>query len=90
MFDRIRSERNQSSSNTDNTQSRTSGTASGVLAGAGNLSAQISSVSAEREAFSRWRDRQCYVPRRWLNKDDYVWDKDGGRLTFQLSFKNFT
>lgn len=79
LFDRIRSERNQSNAATaDNTQSRASGSGSSVLSGSSSLSAQISSVSAEREAFSRWRDRQCYVPRRWLNKDDYVWDKEGG------------
>lgn len=78
LFDRIRSERNQSNTNSETSQSRSSGAASGVLTGTGSLSAQISTVSAEREAFSRWRDRQCYVPRRWLNKEDYVWDKDGG------------
>ncbi|XP_058978714.1 E3 ubiquitin-protein ligase hyd isoform X2 [Musca domestica] len=77
LFDRIRSERNQSNTNSETSQSRSSGAASGVLTGTGSLSAQISTVSAEREAFSRWRDRQCYVPRRWLNKEDYVWDKDG-------------
>ncbi|TMW46195.1 hypothetical protein DOY81_008725 [Sarcophaga bullata] len=78
LFDRIRSERNQSSSGTsDNNQSRSSGSGTNVLTGSSSLSAQISSVSAEREAFSRWRDRQCYVPRRWLNKDDYVWEKEG-------------
>ncbi|XP_059219991.1 E3 ubiquitin-protein ligase hyd isoform X2 [Stomoxys calcitrans] len=77
LFDRIRSERNQSSSNTENNQSRTTGAGSSVLSGASSLSAQITPVGAAHEAFSRWRDRQCYVPRRWLNKDDYVWDKDG-------------
>ncbi|KAM7362066.1 E3 ubiquitin-protein ligase hyd isoform 4-T4 [Cochliomyia hominivorax] len=78
LFDRIRGERNQSNSaSSDNNQSRATGSGTNVLTGASSLSAQISSVSAEREAFSRWRDRQCYVPRRWLNKDDYVWDKEG-------------
>ncbi|XP_037810400.1 E3 ubiquitin-protein ligase hyd isoform X2 [Lucilia sericata] len=78
LFDRIRSERNQSNAgSSDSNQTRASGSGSNVLTGASSLSAQISSVSAEREAFSRWRDRQCYVPRRWLNKDDYVWDKEG-------------
>ncbi|XP_075147167.1 E3 ubiquitin-protein ligase hyd isoform X2 [Haematobia irritans] len=78
LFDRIRSERNQSSSSAENNQSRPPVTGSSVLAGTNNLSAQITSVSAEREGpFSRWRDRQCYVPRRWLNKDEYVWEKDG-------------
>lgn len=83
----MRSERNQSSSTgvSDNTQSRASTIASSVLSGANSLSAQISSVSADREAFSRWRDRQYYGPRRWLNKDDYVWDKDAGKRKCKLS-----
>ncbi|XP_017873446.1 PREDICTED: E3 ubiquitin-protein ligase hyd isoform X2 [Drosophila arizonae] len=78
LFDRIRSERNSaSSSGTDNNQSnRTSASSSGVIAGSASLSAQISSANADREAFSRWRDRQYYGPRRWISKDDYTWDKD--------------
>ncbi|XP_034475601.1 E3 ubiquitin-protein ligase hyd [Drosophila innubila] len=78
LFDRIRSERtNASSSGTDNNQSnRTSASSSGVIAGSSNLSGQISSANADREAFSRWRDRQYYGPRRWINKDDYTWDKE--------------
>lgn len=83
LFNRIRSERNQSSSGgggAEGNQPRSSSTSSSVLSGATNsgTSAQISSVSADREAFSRWRDRQYYGPRRWLNKEDYVWDKDSG------------
>ncbi|KAL9891475.1 E3 ubiquitin-protein ligase hyd isoform X1 [Glossina fuscipes] len=78
LFDRIRSERNQSNSGaSESNQARPSASGSNTLTGANSLSAQISSVSAEREAFSRWRDRQYYVPRRWPNIDDYVWDKEG-------------
>ncbi|KAL7740186.1 hypothetical protein ACLKA6_003892 [Drosophila palustris] len=73
LFDRIRSERtNASSSGTDNNQSnRASASSSGVIS-----ASQISSANADREAFSRWRDRQYYGPRRWINKDDYTWDKE--------------
>lgn len=78
LFDRIRSERNQSSSNNSDNQARPVTTSGGVLSGNNSLSAQISSVSVDREAFSRWRDRQYYGPRRWLNKDDYVWENNGG------------
>ncbi|XP_054747498.1 E3 ubiquitin-protein ligase hyd isoform X1 [Anastrepha obliqua] len=77
LFDRIRSERNQSSSSNSDNQGRSTTTSGGVLSGNNSLSAQISSVSVDREAFSRWRDRQYYGPRRWLNKDDYVWDNNG-------------
>ncbi|XP_068157779.1 E3 ubiquitin-protein ligase hyd isoform X1 [Drosophila tropicalis] len=78
LFDRIRSERNNANSNNaDNNQSNRNSTSStGVLAGSSTLSAQISSVNADREAFSRWRDRQYYGPRRWISKDDYTWEKD--------------
>ncbi|XP_064552253.1 E3 ubiquitin-protein ligase hyd [Drosophila montana] len=78
LFDRIRSERNNaSSSSADNNQSnRTSASSTGVIAGNASLSAQISSANADREAFSRWRDRQYYGPRRWISKDEYTWDKD--------------
>lgn len=79
LFDRIRSERtNASSSGTDNQTNRASASSSGVIAGTSNLSGQISSANADREAFSRWRDRQYYGPRRWINKDDYTWDKEIG------------
>lgn len=82
LFDRIRSERtNASSTGTDNNQSnRTSSSPSGVLAGSSNISGQISSANVDREAFSRWRDRQYYGPRRWINKDDYTWDKETGEF----------
>ncbi|XP_011188197.2 E3 ubiquitin-protein ligase hyd isoform X1 [Zeugodacus cucurbitae] len=77
LFDRIRSERNQSSSSNSDNQVRPATTSGSVLSGNNSLSAQISSVSVDREAFSRWRDRQYYGPRRWLNKDDYVWENNG-------------
>ncbi|EDV98558.1 E3 ubiquitin-protein ligase hyd [Drosophila grimshawi] len=77
LFDRIRSERSNAGSTADSNQSnRASTSSSGVIAGSGSLSAQISSANADREAFSRWRDRQYYGPRRWISKDDYTWDKD--------------
>ncbi|XP_030371392.1 E3 ubiquitin-protein ligase hyd isoform X3 [Scaptodrosophila lebanonensis] len=79
LFDRIRSERSNtaSSSTADTNQShRTSTSSSGVLSGNSSLSAQISSANADREAFSRWRDRQYYGPRRWISKEDYSWEKD--------------
>ncbi|XP_062127292.1 E3 ubiquitin-protein ligase hyd [Drosophila sulfurigaster albostrigata] len=77
LFDRIRSERtNANSSGADNNQSNRSSSSSGVITGSGNLSGQMSSANADREAFSRWRDRQYYGPRRWINKDDYTWDKE--------------
>ncbi|KAH8369432.1 hypothetical protein KR009_010813 [Drosophila setifemur] len=76
LFDRIRSERSNSNANaTDGTQSNRSATAGTALSGSSGLSAQIS-VNADREAFSRWRDRQYYGPRRWISKDDYTWEKD--------------
>ncbi|XP_017469895.1 PREDICTED: E3 ubiquitin-protein ligase hyd-like [Rhagoletis zephyria] len=78
LFDRIRSERNQPSSSNSDNQGRTTTSSGGVMSGNNSLSAQISTVSVDREAFSRWRDRQYYGPRRWLNKDDYVWDNNGG------------
>lgn len=80
LFDRIRSERNNaSSSSAENNQSnRTSASSTGVIAGNASLSAQITSANADREAFSRWRDRQYYGPRRWISKDEYTWDKDTG------------
>uniref|UniRef100_W8BVH1 HECT-type E3 ubiquitin transferase n=1 Tax=Ceratitis capitata TaxID=7213 RepID=W8BVH1_CERCA len=77
LFDRIRNERNQASSSNSENQLRSSPSSNGLLSGNNSLSAQISSVSVDREAFSRWRDRQYYGPRRWLNKDDYVWDNNG-------------
>lgn len=89
LFDRIRSERNQSNSGaSESNQARPSASGSNTLTGANSLSAQISSVSAEREAFSRWRDRQYYVPRRWPNIDDYVWDKEGGMSLFLFTSSN--
>lgn len=53
--------------------SSTSGVASG---GSG------SSVSAsDRDAFSRWRDRQYYGPRRWFtSRDESGWEKETGLL----------
>lgn len=78
LFDRIRSERtNANSSGSDN--NRASAPPSGVISGSGNLSGQLSSTNADREAFSRWRDRQYYGPRRWISKDDYTWEKETGK-----------
>lgn len=36
--------------------------------------------TGERDSFSRWRDRQYFGPRRWLETAlrDTSWDKDGG------------
>ncbi|BES97694.1 Ubiquitin-protein ligase [Nesidiocoris tenuis] len=37
--------------------------------------------SGERDSFSRWRDRQYFGPRRWLEnalRDNTNWDKEGG------------
>ncbi|KAH8242648.1 hypothetical protein KR032_000861, partial [Drosophila birchii] len=76
LFDRIRSERSNSTANAaDSNQAGRSTTSGAALSGSTGLSAQIS-VNADREAFSRWRDRQYYGPRRWINKDDYTWEKD--------------
>ncbi|XP_017092018.2 E3 ubiquitin-protein ligase hyd [Drosophila bipectinata] len=76
LFDRIRSERSNSNANAaDSNQSNRSATTAAALSGGSGLSAQIS-VNADREAFSRWRDRQYYGPRRWISKDDYTWEKD--------------
>jgi len=81
LFDRIRSERSNANANAaDSNQSTTRSTSSGTaLTGNSGLPAQIS-VNADREAFSRWRDRQYYGPRRWISKDDYTWEKDAGKL----------
>lgn len=41
----------------------------------------------DRDSFSRWRDRQYYGPRRWLEtalKDS--WDKDPGKTKLTSSF----
>ncbi|XP_037950085.1 E3 ubiquitin-protein ligase hyd isoform X2 [Teleopsis dalmanni] len=76
LFDRIRSERNHANTgNADNNQIRTSSTNSTVST-ANSLTGQISSGNPDREAFSRWRDRQYYGPRRWCNKDEFAWEKD--------------
>lgn len=43
----------------------------------------------DRDSFSRWRDRQYYGPRRWLEtalKDS--WDKDPGKIKLKLFRKN--
>ncbi|KAH8294942.1 hypothetical protein KR018_004468 [Drosophila ironensis] len=76
LFDRIRSERSNSNANaTDSGQSNRTASAAASLGTTSAISAQIA-VSADREAFSRWRDRHCYGPRRWISKDDYSWEKD--------------
>lgn len=88
LFDRIRSERtNANSSGSDN--NRASAPPSGVISGSGNLSGQLSSTNADREAFSRWRDRQYYGPRRWISKDDYTWEKETGKyICFLYTFSD--
>jgi len=76
LFDRIRNERNHSNSNSDGNHSRNP-LPSNVL-NQNSLSSQLSTVSSDREAFSRWRDRQYYGPRRWISKDEFQIDKDSG------------
>lgn len=38
----------------------------------------------DRDSFSRWRDRQYFGPRRWLESAlrDSTWDRDPGRFYF--------
>lgn len=47
--------------------------------------------SGERDSFSRWRDRQYFGPRRWLEnalRDNTNWDKEGGKfLLYYLFFE---
>lgn len=72
----------------------------GTSSGEGNLGSRSSSVGgaggsasggpstgnviAERDSFSRWRDRQYYGPRRWFQsaREDSQWDKDNGKYFF--------
>lgn len=41
---------------------------------------------ADRDSFSRWRDRQYYGPRRWFQnpREDTQWEKDNGKINFRL------
>lgn len=86
LFDRIRNERNQSAGAAagENVSSRISASGN-INIGQSSIPAQLPSITAERESFSRWRDRQCYVPRRWLNKDEYVWEKETSNKKLESS-----
>lgn len=45
--------------------------------------------AADRDSFSRWRDRQYYGPRRWFQntREESQWDKDNG--TYLISSEKF-
>ncbi|CAB3231410.1 unnamed protein product [Arctia plantaginis] len=58
-----------------------SGGGGGSSGGRGGASRESSSSTQERPSeFSRWRERQYFGPRRWLESAlrDTSWDKDGG------------
>lgn len=58
-----------------------SGGGGGSSSGRGGASRESSSSTQERPSeFSRWRERQYFGPRRWLESAlrDTSWDKDGG------------
>lgn len=52
------------------------GSATGNTSGAGSGGAS----AADRDSFSRWRDRQYYGPRRWFqnSREESQWEKDNG------------
>ncbi|XP_055383009.1 E3 ubiquitin-protein ligase hyd isoform X2 [Condylostylus longicornis] len=92
LFSRIRSERNQpNSANTSGTGTGSSttdgnGGTSGTLRSTGSSTNSSSGVSSgstssvppasDRDAFSRWRDRQYYGPRRWFAQNESGWEKE--------------
>ncbi|XP_037923284.1 E3 ubiquitin-protein ligase hyd isoform X6 [Hermetia illucens] len=92
LFSRMRSERNQQSSSSSGGgtssgagTSGSSGNDGGPVRSGGSSSTSGvasggsgSSVSAsDRDAFSRWRDRQYYGPRRWFtSRDESGWEKE--------------
>lgn len=63
------------------TRDSRSGGGGGSSGGRGGASRESSSSTQERPSeFSRWRERQYFGPRRWLESAlrDTSWDKDGG------------
>ena len=64
----------------------TAATAGSVTSGTVGGGASVT-LSSEREAFGRWRDRQYFGPRRWFQTGrEENWDKDTGECwTFNLS-----
>lgn len=40
----------------------------------------IGSGNADRDSFSRWRDRQYFGPRRWFqnSREESQWEKESG------------
>lgn len=56
------------------------GSSSATAGGAGTSSSAAGGGSGggERDAFSRWRDRQYFNPRRWFqnSRDDTAWERD--------------
>lgn len=64
-----------------------SGGGSGASSGArGGANRESGSSTQERPSeFSRWRERQYFGPRRWLESAlrDTSWDKEGGKLYLQ-------
>lgn len=60
-----------------------SGGGGGSSGGRGAASRESSSSTQERPSeFSRWRERQYFGPRRWLESAlrDTSWDKEGGNV----------
>lgn len=51
---------------------------------ASNNSGSVANANADRDSFSRWRDRQYYGPRRWFQsaRDESQWEKDNGNNEF--------
>lgn len=60
----------------------------GILDGAGGSSG---AGAADRDSFSRWRDRQYYGPRRWFqnSRDETQWEKDNGKFHLIIIFVSF-
>lgn len=89
LFRGSRSDRNQSNSasNTENASRAVGGTGSGTAAtsapnNSGPSGSSSSAAVGERDAFSRWRDRQYFNPRRWFqnSRDDTAWERDTGLI----------
>lgn len=60
-----------------------SGGGGGSSGGRGGASREATGASQERTTeFSRWRERQYFGPRRWLESAlrDTSWDKEGGEF----------
>ncbi|XP_055716882.1 E3 ubiquitin-protein ligase hyd isoform X7 [Phlebotomus papatasi] len=94
---RVRNERNQSSSSGPNAEggSQRSGSGAGGASGSGGGGSGSGSgsgagtssggggsgsgvASADRDSFSRWRDRHYFGPRRWFHttREESAWDKE--------------